>query len=87
MTINQYLKGPHPNIEEPQTHMMNLFLAADILSEKITEKYGFRPGKSFSLVLQSAWWHGLGDKSSIDPKEIEDIAQSIFQQIDRGEID
>ncbi len=66
---------------------MDNFQATTILSEKITEKYGFRPGKSFSLVLQSAWWHGLGDKSSIDPKEIEDIAQSIFQQIDRGEID
>lgn len=86
MVIKQYLEADTP-LEEPHALMMNLFLAADILSDKITEKYVFRHEKSMSLVLQSAWWHGLGDKSSIDPKEIEDIAQSIFQQIDRGEID
>ena len=66
---------------------MDKFQILQIVSDKITEKYGFRHEKSMSLVLQSAWWHGLGDKSSIDPKEIEDIAQSIFQQIDRREID
>ena len=66
---------------------MDKFQILQIVSDKITEKYGFRHEKSMSLVLQSAWWHGLGDKSCIDPKEIEVIAQSIFQQIDRGEID
>lgn len=61
---------------------MDKFQATTILSDKITEKYGFRHEKSMSLVLQSAWWNGLGDKTSIDPKEIDTIAQSIFQQID-----
>ena len=66
---------------------MDKFQATIILSETIAKKYGFRYEKSMDLVLQSAWWNGLGDKTSIDPQEIENIVQSIFQQIDSGEVD
>ena len=66
---------------------MDKFQILQIVADKITNKYGFRPIKSTSLVMRSAWWNGLGDKTSIDPKEIETITQSIFQQIDSGEID
>lgn len=86
MVIQQYLEADIP-LEWTHTHTMNLLLAVDILSDKVTEKYGFRYEKSMDLVLQSAWWNGLGDQTSIDSKEIENIAQSIFQQIDSGEID
>ncbi len=66
---------------------MDKYEVLKILSKKITEKYEYRLEKSTSLVMQSIWWISLLHKDIIiNNDQIDEIAESIFKQIENDEI-
>lgn len=67
---------------------MDKWVALNVLSERVSEKYGYRPMKADCMVTQSVWWISLLHQDAIiNNEQIDEIAESIFTQIENDEID